>query len=352
MACSNCLDCKVAAGTSVNQPASSLSSRVSLDSVPQGPASPHSQTVSLASSVSSSSSSSDHSSSSSDSLPYSKSPAEPGTPGSLSSQKTDEGWEIQQRSKRPAPSEKQGGDSSYGTVNQPRACRTIIAPHPALAAAWQSAPGSSPGSQKPLIKDVLVHHVHATPANSEVLHLASGPVSFQPPPPPPPPRTRATKADTGVVKVQHGAAGNAWNVPGKISTHTSGVHGSAWASAVHQVCVVCIVRARPYMLSNRIALECNAFGCMSINMIAWQLGSYSICQLQTNLFLQCLSPCPSGVWCCSLCKSSCCILTSLACRRTYSLHICHCLSGPAGQWYERQPCTSYAQPGQACHSSS
>ncbi|KAL3153985.1 hypothetical protein ABBQ32_013540 [Trebouxia sp. C0010 RCD-2024] len=239
MACSRCLDCNVAAGTSVNQPASSLSSRASLDSLPQGPGSSHSQSVSMPSSMSSSSSSSGHSSSS-DSLPCSgsKSPTEPSSPRSLSSQKTDDGWEVQQRGKRAVPSERQGSDISHGAASQPRACRTVIAPHPALSAAWQAAPGISPGLQKPLMKDVLLHHVHATPANIEVLHLASGPVSFQPPPPPPPPRTRAASADAGAARVQHGTVGNAWNVPGKTSSYTPGVHGNAWAPAVNKVNVV------------------------------------------------------------------------------------------------------------------
>lgn len=242
-ACSNCLDCTIAAGKSANQPSSSLSSRASLDRSPMGPASPDSQSVSMPSSLqrmSSGSSTSGHSSTST-SVPSSgsKSPAEPDTPGSLSSHKTDDGWEVQQRSKRAAASEKQGNDVSYGMASQPRACRTVIAPHPALAAAWQAAPGSSPGVQKPLMKDVLVHHVHATPANTDVLHLPSGPVSFQPPPPPPPPRTRVAKADTVGIKVQHGfssTVGNAWNVPGKASNYTSGASGNAWAPAVHQVC--------------------------------------------------------------------------------------------------------------------
>lgn len=249
MSCSGCLDCKVAADKSAKQP---ISSRASFDSAPRGPASPDGQTVSLPSSLqrtSSGSSSSDHSSSS-NSLPSSsiKSPAEPGTPGSLSS----DGWEVQQRSKRAAPSEKQGSDISHSTGSQPSACRTAIAPHAALAAAWQpalrSTSGSSPGPQKPLMKDVLVHHVHATPATTEVLHLATGPVSFQPPPPPPPPRTRTARADSGCVKVQHGfspTVGNAWNVPGKMSTYALGAKGSAWAPDVHQVCFVCLVPARP-----------------------------------------------------------------------------------------------------------
>lgn len=242
-ACSGCLDCKVAAGKAGKQP---VSSRTSFDSAPRGPASPDSQSLSLPSSLqrmSSGSSSSDHSSSS-DSLPSSgsKSPAKPGTPGSLSS----DGWEVQQRSKRAAPSEKQGSDISTSVSSQPQPCGTVIAPHPALAAAWQCAPGSasgsSPGAQKPLMKGVLVHHVHATSATTEVLHLASGPVSFQPPPPPPPPRTRAVRADSGVVKAQHEfspTAGNAWNVPGKTPTPTSGASRSAWTSAVHQVCFIC-----------------------------------------------------------------------------------------------------------------
>lgn len=257
MACSRCLDCNVAAGTSVNQPASSLSSRASLDSLPQGPGSSHSQSVSMPSSMSSSSSSSGHSSSS-DSLPCSgsKSPTEPSSPRSLSSQKTDDGWEVQQRGKRAVPSERQGSDISHGAASQPRACRTVIAPHPALSAAWQAAPGISPGLQKPLMKDVLLHHVHATPANIEVLHLASGPVSFQPPPPPPPPRTRAASADAGAARVQHGTVGNAWNVPGKTSSYTPGVHGNAWAPAVNKVCVVCIMSARFVMLSDSLAVTC------------------------------------------------------------------------------------------------
>lgn len=246
-ACSSCLDCKVAAGTLGKQP---LSSRTSFDSAPRGPASPDSQSLSLPSSfhhMSSGSSSSDHSSTS-DSLPSSgsKSPAEPGSPGSLSS----DGWEVQQRSKRAAPSEKQGSDISNSVSSQPQTCRTVIAPHPALAAAWQCAPGSasgsSPGAHKPLMKDVLVHHVHATSATTEVLHLASGPVTFQPPPPPPPPRTRAVRADSGAVKAQHGfspTAGNAWNVPSKTSTPTVGANRSAWTSAVHQVCFMCTVTA-------------------------------------------------------------------------------------------------------------
>ena len=243
MSCSSCLDCKVAADKSAKQP---ISSRASFDSVPRGPASPDSQSVSLPSSLqrmSSGSSSSDHSSSSS-SFPRSgsKSPAEPGTPVSLSS----DGWEVQQRSKRAAPPERQGSDISNSTGSQPRACRTVTAPHPALAAAWQPAPGSASGSNsaphKPLTKDVLVHHVHANPGNSEVLHLASGPVSFQPPPPPPPPRTRAVKADSGGVKMQQGFSpntGNAWNLPSKMSTYGLGAKGMAWGADVHQVCFVC-----------------------------------------------------------------------------------------------------------------
>ena len=290
--CSSCLDCKVAADKSAKQP---ISSRASFDSAPPGPASPDSQTLSLPSSLqrmSSGSSSSDHSSSS-NSLPSSgsKSPAEPGTPGSLSS----DGWEVQQRSKRTAPSEKQGSDISHSIGSQPRACRTVIAPHPALAAAWHPAPGSasgsSPGTQKPLMKDVLVHHVHATPATTEVLHLASGPVTFQPPPPPPPPRTRAARADSGGVKVQHGfspTVGNAWSVPGKMSTYALGAKGSAWAPDVHQVCFVCIVPARP---ASRLTLL--LFYVMDIK--AWRQGQayqYACCR-QLPILLVLLNHCSS-----------------------------------------------------------
>ena len=286
MSCSSCLDCKIAADQSAKQP---ISSRASFDIVLRGPASPDSQTVSLPSSLQrtlSGSSSSDHSSSS-NSMPSSgsKSPAEPGTPGSLSS----DGWEVQQRSKRAAPSEKQGSDISYSTGSQPRACRTVIAPHPALAAAWQPAPGSasgsSPGPQKPLMKDVLVHHVHAIPATSEVLHLASGPVSFQPPPPPPPPRTRAG------VKVQDGftpPVGNAWNVPGKMATYALGTKGNAWDADVHQVWFVCTVLARP---SCRLTLW--LFCVMDIE--AWQQGQayQHACRRQLPTLLVLLSYCSS-----------------------------------------------------------
>ena len=287
MSCSNCLDCQVAAGKSAKQP---ISSRASFDSVSQGPASPDSQSVSLLSSLqrmSSGSSSSDQSSSSS-SFPDSgsKSPAEPGTPGSLSS----DGWEVQQRSKRAASSEKQGYDISHSVGSQPRACRTVSAPHPALAAAWQPAPGSasgsSPGPQKPLTNDVLVHHVHATPGTSEVLHLASGPVSFQPPPPPPPPRTRAAKADSGGVKVQQGfspTVGNAWNLPGKMSTYGLGAKGSAWGPDVHQVCFVCIVAARS---SCCLTLYLH----YAIKIKAWEQGqAYNM--PAAGSFLVCLSYC-------------------------------------------------------------
>lgn len=246
-ACSSCPDCKSATGQSAHQPHSSLSSKASSDDAPRGPSSPLSQAVCPSASLqrmSSSSGSSDHSAGSmSLHSSGSKSPVEPGTPSSFASQKTDDGWEVQQRSKRFAPSEKQGSEIS-GTVSQPRACRLVSTPHPALAAAWPVVPGSSPSAQKPLMRDVLVHHVHASPVNTEVLHLASGPVSFQPPPPPPPPRTRSAHSETVGTKVQRGfssSVGNAWNVPSKTPTpsHASGPSHNAWASAVYQVRQLC-----------------------------------------------------------------------------------------------------------------
>ena len=235
--CSNCLDCKAAAGKLAKL--SSLSSRASSESAPKAVSSPRTQSAFLSSSLqrmSSSSSSSDQfAGSNSTHSSGSKSPVEPGTPSSLSSQRTDDGWEVQQRSKRVAPAEKQGSDG-FSVTSQPRACRTAPALHPALAATWQPAPENSPSVQKPLMRDMLAHHVHGSPGSTEVLHLASGPVSFHPPPPPPPPRIRAANTDNGVPKAQHGStAGNAWNVPGKAVGSASGAGRTAWGSAVHQV---------------------------------------------------------------------------------------------------------------------
>ena len=243
-ACSNCPDCKAAGSRAAVQPLSVPSSRASSDSAPKSPLSPCSPSAFLPSSLqrmSSCSGSSEHSAGSTSlhsSSSGSKSPVEPVAPSSHSSQKTDEGWEVQQRNKRTAPAEKQGTDGLSGTVSQARACRTATAPHPALAAAWQPVSGSSPGVQKPLTKDVPVHHALPAPASTEVLHLASGPVSFHPPPPPPPPRTRVTCPDNGAAKTHVGvspAVGNAWNLPVKTPSHTPGASHNAWTSAVHQV---------------------------------------------------------------------------------------------------------------------
>ena len=235
--CFNCLDCKAAAGKPAKL--SSLSSRASSENA-KAASTPRSQSAFLSSSLqrqSSSSSSSDQFAGSNSSHSNgSKSPVEPGTPSSLSSQKTDDGWEVQQRSKRVAPAEKQGSDGFSSATSQPRACRTATALHPALAATWQPAPESSPSVQKPLLRDMLVHHVHASPGSTEVLHLASGPVSFHPPPPPPPPRTHAANTENGAPKAHHGStAGKAWDVPGKALCNASGAGRKAWGSAVHQV---------------------------------------------------------------------------------------------------------------------
>ncbi len=238
-----CAGCKPCDAKHSKQPSAAQTRKPSTAAV-RGLSSPHSHTVhspvSLPSGLlrlsSSSSSSSQSASTSTHTCSGSRSPTEPGTPGSMTSQQTDDGWEVQQRSKRmPAALEKQASLAS-----QPRACRTLSGAHAGLAAAWHSVPGTSPHSTKPHMKDVLVHHVHVTPSSTERLHLATGPVSFQPPPPPPPPRTRVAATACKEEKAPHAASPptvNAWNLSGKGSlvTHSAVVTHNAWTSAVHQV---------------------------------------------------------------------------------------------------------------------
>ncbi len=241
-----CAGCKPCDAKHSKQPSAAQTSKPSTAAV-RGLSSPHSHTVhspvSLPSGLlrlsSSSSSSSQSASISTHTSSGSRSPTEPGTPGSMTSQQTDDGWEVQQRSKRvPAALEKQASLGSHSLASQPRACRTVSAGHAGLAAAWHSVPGTSPHSTTPHMKDVLVHHVHVTPSSTETLHLATGPVSFQPPPPPP--RTRVGAVVCKEEKAPHAASSptvNAWNLAGKgpLIAHSAVVTHNAWTSAVHQV---------------------------------------------------------------------------------------------------------------------
>lgn len=243
--CAGCKPCDAKHG---KQPSAAQVSKPSNAAV-RGLSSPHSHTVnspvSLPSGLlrlsSSSSSSSQSASTSTHTSSGSRSPEEPGTPGSMASQQTDDGWEVQQRSKKmPAALEKQVSLGSHSLASQPQACRTVSAGLAGLAAAWHSVPGTSPHSTKPHLKDVLVQHVRMTPSSTETLHLATGPVSFQPPPPPPPPRTRVAAAVCKEEKAPHAASSptvNAWNLAGKghLVTHSAVVTHNAWNSAVHQV---------------------------------------------------------------------------------------------------------------------
>ena len=235
-----CAGCKTADS---KQPSPVHPSKPSVAAV-RGLSSPHSHMAHSPVSVPSglqrlSSSSSSSVQSASTSIHYSsgsRSPTEPGTPSSSLSQQSDDGWEVQQRSKRvSAALEKQLSVGSHGFTSQPRACTTVPATHLGLAAAWQSVAGTSPHANKPHMKDVLVHHVHVNPGSSETLHLASGPVSFQPPPPPPPPRTRVAAPASSEGKAPHSATQptpNAWNVDTKSAALVS---RNAWNSAVQQV---------------------------------------------------------------------------------------------------------------------
>lgn len=186
-------------------------------------------------------------SSSTNSLPHSpssKGAADTGTPDSQSSQQTDDGWEVQQRSRRAAASvsDKHSFDSSNSSLGgQSRNSRS------SHSMAWQ--PALHNGVQT---KDASVYQGHGNTAGTEVLHLSTGPVSYQPPPPPPPPRARVVPAvaasamvapsKPAVTKSHLGVVGTAWGTPAK---HISASHttASAWASAVHQVilynCVNC-----------------------------------------------------------------------------------------------------------------
>ena len=249
-ACTSCVGCKPGDRPS-KQPPVAQASKPGTDAV-RGVQSAHGHALHSAASHSpghglqhlSSSSSSDQSSGTSiHHSSGSNSPLEPGTPGSMTSQQTNDGWEVQQRSKRASSAvvEKQALDSSHSVASQPRACRTVLAPHPALSAAWQCAPGSH--THKPHMKDVLVHNVQWSPSSTDSLHLASGPVLFQPPPPPPPPRTRVTASaapvstDNVIAKPHSVVAVNAWNVDGKgaVASQTLAMTRNAWTSAVHQV---------------------------------------------------------------------------------------------------------------------
>ncbi len=241
-ACSTCVYCNLSDKPSKQSPAThpSKSSSTAVRAPHSHSVHPPPSNSSGLQRLSSSSSSSDQSGSTSiQNSSGSRSPIEPGTPSSMASQLTDDGWEVQQRTKRvSAALEKQLSDSSHSLASQPRVCRTANALHPALAAAWQSTSGTSPPCHNPYMKDVLVHHVHANPNSAEVLHLASGPVSFQPPPPPPPPRTRVVAPAES--KAQHAGtspAVKAWNVTGTgaVVSHTTLVTRNAWTSAVSQV---------------------------------------------------------------------------------------------------------------------
>lgn len=161
--------------------------------------------------------------------PNSKGAADTGTPDSQSSQQTDDGWEVQQRSKRAAGSlsDKHSFDSN-SSGGQSRSSRS------SHGIAWQ--PVSHTGAH---VKEAIVHQGHGTSAGQEVLHLSTGPVSYQPPPPPPPPRARAAPtlvapAKTAVAKHHFSTGGNAWGTAAK-QTSASHATANAWASAVHQV---------------------------------------------------------------------------------------------------------------------
>ena len=182
-------------------------------------------------------------SSSTNSLPHSpssKGAADTGTPDSLSSQQTDDGWEVQQRSKRAAASlsDKHSFDSNSSSIGgQSRRSHSM---------AWQPALHSGVQS-----KDASVHQGHGSTAGTEVLHLSTGPVSYQPPPPPPPPRARvaaavAAPSKPAVTKSHFGVVGSAWGTPAK-HISASQTHATAWASAVQQVpfynCFTCLLDA-------------------------------------------------------------------------------------------------------------
>lgn len=177
-------------------------------------------------------------SSSSNSTPHSPSSSgatDTGTPDSQASQQTDDGWEIQQRSKRiPVQSDRYSIDSSGSSLGaHSRSCRSAV--HPSHVTAWQG-----PNASSMRMKDASAHHGPA--AGTEVLHLPGGPVAYQPPPPPPPPRARAATPAVAapskptVVKPLPGSVGNAWgSAPKYTAVTTAHVNAKAWVSAVHQV---------------------------------------------------------------------------------------------------------------------
>lgn len=175
--------------------------------------------------------------------PSSRGLAETGTPDSQSSKHSDDGWEVQHRSRRAPSSDKHSFDSS----SSGGASRSSRPPH---GAAWQMLQNGTYSN---------AHQAHSTATGTEVLHLATGPVVYQPPPPPPPPRVPAVVAASKPNVGKPHPVGNAWGTSAKQIT------ANAWASAVHQVLSnLCQISAQLSTCVRGLHIRSGVFACWPV----------------------------------------------------------------------------------------